>query len=29
MSNAYESYLADWQAKHPNLVKPEKAPLSP
>jgi len=27
VSNAYESYLADWQAKHPNLVKPEK-PLS-
>jgi hypothetical protein len=23
MSNAYESYLANWQAKHPNVVKPE------
>ena len=21
---AYEAYLADWEAKHPNIVKPER-----
>ena len=23
MSNAYEAYLADWKANHPNVVKPD------
>lgn len=23
MSNAYEAYFADWQAKHPDVVEPE------
>ena len=27
MSNAYDSYLADWQIKHPNVVQPER-PIS-
>ena len=27
MSNAYESYLADWEASHTNVINPER-PLS-
>jgi hypothetical protein len=23
MSNAHDAYLADWKAKHPNIVEPE------
>jgi len=29
MSKAYESYLANWKAKHPNVVNPERPASCP